>query len=56
VFWIYISLDYATFLLGIREDGICIEAPPIANWTIGKDQNFLVRHFSRKGATIARLE
>ena len=54
-FYVYISLPEYTFLLEIDEDGIITEAPPIAKWTIGKDQNYVVKYFHNRGATIKRL-
>lgn len=50
-----ISLPYATFGLIVR-DGVVVDAPPIARWTIGKPEVTVVAYYRRKGAAVAQLE
>lgn len=53
--WTWVSLHFATFGLGHR-DGVVVEAPPIARWTIGKSLDKALDHYRRRGATIIPLE
>lgn len=53
--WVWVSLPYATFGLGI-EDGKIVEAPPIARWVIGKSEMWVASYYRRKGATFIVLD
>jgi hypothetical protein len=46
--WVRVSLPYATFGVGF-EDGVCVEAPPIARWALGKRWGYLLAYWNRKG-------
>jgi hypothetical protein len=52
---IHVSLDYATFGLLIDDDGLIVDAPPIAAWTLGRDQNFVARYYAKRGAQFTKL-
>lgn len=45
--YVWVSMDYATFGLGI-EDGVVVEAPPIAKWTVGKDEKVVAAFYRKK--------
>lgn len=47
--YIWISMPWATFVLGI-ERGVIHEAPPIARWTIGKNQKVVADYYRKRGA------
>ena len=50
-----INVKYACF--GIVEDrGRVIESAPIANWTIGKNIEYVISYFTKKGAIIKIVE
>lgn len=53
--WIWVSLRHATFGLAVR-DGVVVDAPPIARWTLGKDERRVADYYRRRGAAFARLE
>lgn len=48
---IYVSLPKYTILLVI-EDGVVVEAPPIARWTIGKTRWDILQYFMQRSAVI----
>lgn len=48
---VWINLSYATFGLVVR-NGIVIQAPPIARWTIGKSSYSVTNYYNNKGAKI----
>jgi hypothetical protein len=52
--WIWVSLSYATFGLGIK-DGRVVEAAPIARWAIGKPERQVADFYRRKGAEFAAV-
>jgi len=55
--WVWVSLPYATFALGIK-DGHVVEAPPIAWRTLqwlGTDERLVAPYLLRKGAVIREL-
>lgn len=52
--WVWVSLSYATFGLRI-EGGRVVEAPPIARWTIGRDEQAVADYYRKKGAVFQRL-
>lgn len=54
-FGISYSFSWATFALLFDADGYCVDAPPIARWCIGKDQNYLARYWARRGARVEVL-
>jgi len=39
-------------ILLVIEDGVVVEAPPIARWTIGKTRWDILQHFMRQQADI----
>lgn len=41
---LWVSQKHATFLL-IVENGIVVDAPPIARWTLGKDVKWLKAYY-----------
>ena len=41
---LWVSQEYATFLLVVK-DGIVVDAPPIARWTLGKDATWLKAYY-----------
>jgi hypothetical protein len=53
--WVWISLSHATFGLGIC-NGVVVEAPPLAFWTLGLSESEVADYFRRRGATFARLD
>lgn len=52
--WVWVSLDYATFGLAVQ-DGVVVEAPPIAHWTIGKNESVVAAYYRKRGARFAHL-
>lgn len=52
--WLWVSLSWATFGLGLR-DGRVVEAAPIAKWCIGKTESYVVNYWRRRGARIEYL-
>lgn len=50
--WVWVSLEYATFLL-ITKDGVVIDAAPIAHWTISKTTKEVVEYYRKKGARLS---
>lgn len=52
--WIYVSLPYATFLLGVSQ-GRVVEAAPIARWALGRSERAVAGFYRGKGATFVRL-
>jgi hypothetical protein len=49
--WWWVSLPYATF--GIKtENEIVVEAAPIARWSIGKQERYVMNYFDKKGARL----
>ena len=50
--WCWVSLDYATFGIAVR-DGKVVDAAPIARWSIGTDWRTVAGYFPRKGARFA---
>ena len=41
---LWVSQEHATFLL-VVENGIVVDAPPIARWTLGKDAVWLKAYY-----------
>lgn len=52
--WLWISLSFATFGIAVR-DGRVVDAPPIARWTMNKSEEYVVRYYRKRGATIRPL-
>lgn len=52
--WYWISLPWACFGLGCQS-GRVIHMAPIAKWTLGKPEQFVLDYFRRKGAEIVRI-
>lgn len=52
--WIWVSLSYATYGIGVR-DGKVVQAPPIAAWMVGKDERYCADWLRGKGATFKPL-
>jgi hypothetical protein len=50
-----VSLPYATFGLAIK-NGVCVAAPPIAYWAIGRDERKVAAYYRSKGATFRPLD
>lgn len=48
------SLPWATFVI-VSEQGVVIEAAPIARWCIGKRMTDVVSYFANRGATLVEL-
>lgn len=53
--WIWVSLPYATFGLAVQ-DGVVVDAPPIARWTIGRDERGVAGYYRRRQAKITALD
>lgn len=54
--WVWVSLPYATFGLGIRQ-GVVVEAAPIARrYALGKPERQVADHYRRKGAVFQTLD
>jgi hypothetical protein len=47
----HIDVGYACFGL-IVEDGIVVDAPPIARWTLTKKVEDVIMYYKRKGAKV----
>lgn len=47
--WIWVSLPYATFGLGIA-GGRVVDAAPIARWAIGRDERQVAAYYRKRGA------
>jgi hypothetical protein len=52
--WVWVSLDYATFGIEVR-DGVVVDAAPIARWAIGKPEQYVADYYRRKGAKFVPL-
>jgi hypothetical protein len=52
--WIWVSLNYATFGLRV-EEGVVVDAAPIARWAIGKTERQVADYYRRRGARFQRL-
>lgn len=52
--WVRVSLPYATFALGCDE-GKVVVAPPIAKWTLGRDEREVSEFYRSKGAEFTNL-
>lgn len=52
--WYWISLPYATYGIA-AQNGRIVDAAPIAQWMIGKDENFCLGWAFKKGADIREL-
>lgn len=48
---IYVSLPEYTILL-VVEDGVVVQAPPIARWTVGKTRMEVILYFMRRKALL----
>lgn len=44
-----------TFALLYNEFGVCVEAPPVARWCVGKREGYLREYWAGRGAKIALL-
>jgi len=49
---IWISTDFATFLVGVDEDNVIIEAPPVVSKFIGKSLEQLIGWVEKVGKYI----
>ena len=50
--WVWVSMEHATF--GLRCDqGVVVEAPPIARWTVGLPEARVAAYYRKKGARFA---
>lgn len=52
--WIWVSLPAYTIGIATRA-GRIVDAPPIARWTIGRDEHTVAAYFRRRGATLIPL-
>lgn len=52
--WVYVSLAYATFALGITA-GRITAAPPIAAYLIGRPEREVADYYRRRGAVFLPL-
>jgi hypothetical protein len=52
--WVWVSMEYATFALGIT-NGRVSDAPPIARWAIGQDERRVAGFYRAKGAVFRDL-
>lgn len=52
--WIYITMEHATFALGVR-DGVVVAGPPIAKYQIGRPEQVVADHYRRQGAKFSDL-
>jgi hypothetical protein len=54
--FIIIDTGYACFGL-ISEDGVIVEAPPIAKWTIDKKEKFVINYYRKmKNARVRTID
>ena len=52
--WIWVSMDHATFAVGIKDKRIAI-APPIARWAVGESEGFAAAYWRSRGAVFKEL-
>lgn len=52
--WVWVSLPWATFGLGVR-GGVVVEAAPIARWCVGKPEQQVAAYWRGRGARFERL-
>lgn len=52
--WIWVSLDYATYGIAVK-DGKVVDAAPIAYWMVGKDERYCASWLKKKGARFVPL-
>jgi hypothetical protein len=52
--WVWVSLNYVTVALLIR-NGEVVLAPPVARWTVGRDEGEVAAWFRKRGAKFVRL-
>lgn len=52
--WIWVSLPYATFALAV-EDGIVVEAAPIARKSVGRPEREVAAWYRSRGAAFRDL-
>ena len=52
--WVWVSLPWATFGIAVN-DGVVVDAAPIARWTVGKPERVVADYYRRKGAVFVRL-
>jgi hypothetical protein len=52
--WYWISLPYATFAIEC-EKGLVKKTAPIASWSTGKGEQFVVEYYKRKGAKVIAI-
>jgi hypothetical protein len=53
--WVYVTLPWATFLLGIDAFGVVRVAPPIALWAVGRPERLVADTYRARGADFVRL-
>jgi hypothetical protein len=53
--WIWVSLPQATFAI-ITHHGKVVEAAPIAQWLVGKDEREVAKYLRSKGAVFRPLD
>jgi hypothetical protein len=52
--WVIVYLPHATFALA-AEDGVIVEAAPIARWTLGKQESAVAAYYRSRGALFRRF-
>lgn len=50
-----ISMPTMTFGL-LLHDGICVDAPPIARWCVGKKEDYLIRYWRNRDAQLRWID
>ncbi|MFB4265259.1 hypothetical protein [Nonomuraea sp. GTA35] len=53
--WIWVSLPQATFAV-VTKNGRVVDAAPIAQWLIGKDEREVAKYLRGKGAVFVPLD
>lgn len=51
---LYVNLPYACFALIIGPRELIVDAPPIANWCIGRTVTYVTNYYIKKGGKIER--
>ena len=51
---VWVSQPHATFGI-VTKDGRVIDAPPVARWSIGRDERSVAAYFRQRGAEFRQL-
>ncbi len=52
--WVWVSVSYATFGLGVKR-GVIVDAAPIAHWCIGQPEKQIADYWRSRGARFSVL-